>query len=226
MSTFETITRRKLLKAATVAATGVAMPVVWTKRARAAEEITVADVGGATAPALRAGFYDPFEKETGIRVINVAHESDPVTQFKLVVDTGSKIWDVCMVTPDDVARLTADKNYLESLDIAPSEDQDLIPGALKPNWLGFSVYAIVMAYRSDVYKTEAPKSWADFWKTTKFPGRRGNCRKPTLVRRPTSITIAASRNWRSGESSISCSSPIRRPRVLKIFGSGAGRPCS
>jgi putative spermidine/putrescine transport system substrate-binding protein len=181
MSTFETITRRKLLKAASVAATGIAMPVVWTKRAGAAEEITVADVGGATAPALRAGFYDPFEKATGIRVVNVAHESDPVTQFKLVVDTGSKIWDVCMVTPDDVARLTADKNYLESLDIAPSEDQDLIPGALKPNWLGFSVYAIVMAYRSDVYKTEAPKSWADFWNTTKFPGRRGLYRSPKGV---------------------------------------------
>src|SRR5713226_1032812 len=165
MSTFETITRRKLLKAATVAATGVAMPVVWTKRARAAEEITVADVGGATAPALRAGFYDPFEKETGIRVINVAHESDPVTQFKIVVDTGSKIWDVCMVTPDDVARLTTEKNYLEPLDITQGADDKLIPGALMPNWFGFSAYAIVMAYRTDTYKTDAPKSWADFWNT-------------------------------------------------------------
>ena len=41
-----------------------------------------------------------------------------MTQFKLVVDSNSKIWDVCMVTPDDVARLTSDKNYLEPLDIA------------------------------------------------------------------------------------------------------------
>jgi putative spermidine/putrescine transport system substrate-binding protein len=181
MSTPKTITRRKLLKAAGVAATGVAMPLVWTKRARSAEQITVADVGGAAAPALRAGFYDPFEKETGTRVINVAHESDPVTQFKLVVDTGSKIWDVCMVTPDDVARLTADKNYLESLDIAEGEAQDLVPGSLKPNWLGFSVYGIVMAYRTDTYKSDAPKNWADFWNTSKFPGRRGLYRNPKGV---------------------------------------------
>jgi putative spermidine/putrescine transport system substrate-binding protein len=181
MSTAETITRRKLLKAAGAAATGFAMPLVWTRRARSAEQITVADVGGAAAPALRAGFYDPFEKETGIRVVNVAHESDPVTQFKLVVDTGSKIGDVCMVTPDDVARLTADKNYLESLDIAESEAQDLVPGSLKPNWLGFSVYAIVMAYRTDTYKSEVPKNWADFWNTTKFPGRRGLYRNPKGV---------------------------------------------
>jgi len=117
MSAITTITRRKLLKAAGAAATGVALPAVWSGRAGAAEQITVADVGGAPGQALRTAFYDPFEKASRIRVESVAHESDPVTQFKLVVDTGSKLWDVCMVTPDDVARLTADKNYLEPLDI-------------------------------------------------------------------------------------------------------------
>ncbi len=170
MPVLETMTRRKLLKTAGAVATGVALPAFWTRRAGAAEQITVADVGGAPAQALRTAFYDPFEKETGVRVVNVAHESDPVTQFKLVVDTGSKIWDVCMVTPDDVARLTSEKNYLEPLDITQSADDKLIPGALVSNWFGFSAYAIVMAYRTDIYKTDAPKNWADFWDTAKFPG--------------------------------------------------------
>jgi putative spermidine/putrescine transport system substrate-binding protein len=181
MSTFQTITRRKLLQVAGAAAGGVAMPAAWTRGARSAEQITVADVGGATSGALRAGFYEPFEKATGINVVNVAHESDPVTQFKLVVDSGSKIWDVCMVTPDDVARLTAEKNYLEPLEIAAGEGEEFVAGAVKPNWFGFSVYAIVMAYRSDVYKNETPKSWADFWNTAKFPGRRGLYRNPKGV---------------------------------------------
>jgi len=133
MSTFETMTRRRILKAAGAAATGVVLPATWIKRAGAAEQITVADVGGAPAQALRTAFYDPFEKATGIRVVDVAHESDPVTQFKLVVDANSKIWDVCMVTPDDVARLTADKNYLEPLDIAADRNDNLVPGSLMPN---------------------------------------------------------------------------------------------
>jgi putative spermidine/putrescine transport system substrate-binding protein len=180
MASFQTMTRRRLLKAAGLTATGVAMPAIWTG-ARAAEQITVADVGGATGGALRAAFYDPFEKETGTRVVNVAHESDPVTQFKLVVDSASKIWDVCMVTPDDVARLTAEKNYLEPLEIPATETADYVKGAIKPNWFGFSVYAIVMAYRGDVYKNESPKSWADFWDTGKFPGRRGLYRNPKGV---------------------------------------------
>ena len=179
MSTFQGTTRRKLLKGAVAA--GVVLPAVWTRRSGAAEQITVADVGGAPAQALRTAFYDPFEKETGIRIENVAHESDPVTQFKLVVDANSKIWDVCMVTPDDVARLTSEKNYLEPLEITAENNSDLVAGALMPNWFGFSVYGIVMAYRTDTYKTEAPKSWADFWNTAKFPGRRGFYRNPKGV---------------------------------------------
>src|ERR1700730_574740 len=181
MSAITTITRRKLLKAAGAAASGVALPAVWNGRAGATEQITVADVGGAPGQALRTAFYDPFEKATGIRVEGVAHESDPVTQFKLVVDTGSKLWDVCMVPPDDVARLTADKNYLEPLEISKGPDDELIPGALLPNWFGFSAYGIVMAYRTDVYKKEAPTGWADFWNTAKFPGRRGLYRNPKGV---------------------------------------------
>ena len=179
MSTLKEITRRKLLTTTGTAAMAVALPAIWTRSASAAgEHITVADVGGATADALRAAFYAPFENETGIRVVNVAHESDPVTQFKLLVDAKSNIWDVCMVTPDDVARLTEGKNYLEPLQIEKPAGDDLVTGSVMPNWFGFSVYGIVMAYRSDVYKKDAPKGWVDFWDTTKFPGRRGLYRNP------------------------------------------------
>ena len=57
----------------------------------------------------------------------------------------------------------------------------MVPGALMPNWFGFSVYGIVMAYRTDTYKGETPKGWADFWDTAKFPGRRGLYRNPKGV---------------------------------------------
>ncbi|MBV8577200.1 MAG: hypothetical protein JOZ58_19430, partial [Acetobacteraceae bacterium] len=53
MSTFQGTTRRKLLKAAGAAAAGVALPAAFTGRAAAADQITVADVGGAPAGALR-----------------------------------------------------------------------------------------------------------------------------------------------------------------------------
>ena len=82
--------RRGVLRTAGVAAIGLAAPYVWTgNRAFGADEITVADVGGAPGAAIRKAFCDPFEKATGIRAASVAHESDPTTQFKLLVDTHS-----------------------------------------------------------------------------------------------------------------------------------------
>lgn len=169
--------RRDFIK--TVAVTGAALsaPSLWIPRAFAADTLIVADNGGALAPALRKAFYDPFEKETGIRINNVAHESDPVTQFKVAVDAGSHIWDLAMVTPDNVQRLTMDKNYIAPLDIA--DDKDILPGMLTPNWFGFSVWSTVMAYRTDRFKGEAPKSWADYWDTEKFAGRRALYRSPS-----------------------------------------------
>ncbi|MBV8838958.1 MAG: ABC transporter substrate-binding protein, partial [Alphaproteobacteria bacterium] len=64
MSTLKTITRRGLLTTAGAVASSLALPAI--KRAGAAEQIVVADVGGAPAEALRKAFYDPFEKATGI----------------------------------------------------------------------------------------------------------------------------------------------------------------
>ena len=156
-----------------VVAGALAAPMVWTGRAFGADQITIADVGGAPAAAIRKAFYDPFEKETGIRVVNVAHESDPITQFKLLVDTKSYIWDLCMVTQAHVGYLTKPKDYIEPLDIKLDEVKTLVPGMLTANWFGFSVFSTILAYRTDKFANGGPNSWADFWDVAKFPGRRG-----------------------------------------------------
>ena len=168
------ISRRALLRRGGVGAAALALPYVWTgERAFAADQITVADVGGAPAQAIKKAFYEPFEKETGIRVVGVVHESDPTSQFKLIVDTKSYLWDVCMVTPSNVGYLTAPKNYLETIGIDASEVPTFVPGTITPVWLGFSVFGKIMAYRTDKFGENGPKTWADFWNVTKFPGRRG-----------------------------------------------------
>lgn len=163
--------RRSLLTAA--GAAGLAAPFVWTGRTFGADQITAADVGGAPGAAIRKAFYDPFEKATGIHVVGVAHESDPTTQFKLLVDTKSFIWDVCMVTLGHVGYLSTPKDYLEPLNITPPAGTELVPGTMTPVWFGFSVFATIMAYRTDKFGENGPNSWADFWNVAKFPGRRG-----------------------------------------------------
>jgi putative spermidine/putrescine transport system substrate-binding protein len=44
---------------------------------------------------------------------------------------------------------------------------------LTPDWLAFSVYSIIRAYRTDKFGSNVPETWADFWNVEKFPGRRG-----------------------------------------------------
>ena len=178
MTTLARPSRRTLLKHGAAASVLLAAPAVWSSAARAATgQITVSDVGGAVNPVLRKAFYDPFEKETGIKVVSVAQEAQPVTQIKLLVDTKSFIWDISMTTPDHVAQLTADKPYIADFDLGVSPD-DFVEGAVKKNWLGFSVFGIAMAYNRETLKGAAPKSWADFWNTAAFPGRRGLYRSP------------------------------------------------
>ncbi|AYD04812.1 ABC transporter substrate-binding protein [Neorhizobium sp. NCHU2750] len=167
------LTRRSVLKAAGGTAVALAEPAIYTKGAFAADQITVADVGGSPGAAIKSAFYEPFENETGIKVVGVAQNTDPVSQFKLLVDTQSYIWDVSMVTPAATARLTSDKNYLAPLGITKEESTNILPGMLTENWLGFSVFAIVMAYRGDKFGGKELTSWADFWDVKKFPGRRG-----------------------------------------------------
>ncbi|WP_322101906.1 ABC transporter substrate-binding protein [Paraburkholderia sp. J41] len=164
--------RRTLIAAS---AAGIVAPYVWTgARAFGAQQITVADVGGAPGDAIRKAFYEPFEKETGIKVIGVAHDSDPTTQFKLAVDTRSFIWDVCSVTPGQLVYLSRPKSYVENLNMRPDDFPDLLPGMITPTWVGFSVWSNNLAYRTDKFPNGAgPQTWADYWNVKKFPGRRG-----------------------------------------------------
>ncbi|MDT8870153.1 hypothetical protein RAA17_00570 [Komagataeibacter rhaeticus] len=69
--------------------------------------------GAEPSVAMRRAFYEPFEKETGIAITAVPHAADPVTQFKLMVDARSYIWDVCMLNSEHVARLDREGRYFE-----------------------------------------------------------------------------------------------------------------
>jgi putative spermidine/putrescine transport system substrate-binding protein len=102
----------------------------------------------------------------------VAHEPDPTVQFKLLVDTRSFIWDLCMVTETHVGFLSNPKDYLEPLLVPGDMASALLPGMVTPVWLGFSVFSTNLAYRSDKFPNGGPQNWADFWNVQKFPGRR------------------------------------------------------
>jgi putative spermidine/putrescine transport system substrate-binding protein len=138
----------------------------------------VSDPGGPYTTAYREAFYDPFEKATGIKVVSVARESQPVAQFAAMVQTKNYVWDVTTLTLSADIPYLESKGLLEPIGLKTSDYPDIMPDAITPNWLGVDVYSTVLAYRADKFKDNGPKSWADFWDVKKFPGRRCLRRSP------------------------------------------------
>jgi putative spermidine/putrescine transport system substrate-binding protein len=167
--------RRRVLQGMSALAAASALP--FSARAQS-KQIVVSDPGGPYTAAYREAFYDPFEKATGIKVVSVARESQPVAQFAAMVQTKNYVWDVTTLTLSaDIPYLEA-KGLLEPIGLKASDYPDVMPEAITPNWLGVDVYSTVLAYRADKFKENGPKSWADFWDVKRFPGRRCLRRSP------------------------------------------------
>ncbi|GAB3628777.1 ABC transporter substrate-binding protein [Pandoraea terrae] len=172
-------TRRRLLQAAGAFAAAAALPATLPRAAHAqARQLVVSDPGGPYTTAYRAAFYDPFEKATGIKVVNVARDAQPVAQFAAMVQTRNYVWDVTTLTLSADIPFLESKGFLEPIGLKATDFPGVMPQAVTPDWLGVDVYSTVLAYRTDKFAKGGPKSWADFWDVKKYPGRRSLRRSP------------------------------------------------
>lgn len=168
--------RRTVLKTgASLVAAGLAAPAIFRGKALAAGQIVVASDGGAITDAVRVAFSEPFQKDTGVTVVDATHDPDSSTQIKVMVDTGNPVWDVSTISISQLGGLGDPSQYLEELQLPASIVDELIPGAATPYWAGTAVFASMMAFRRDTMST-APTGWQDYWNVEKFPGKRGLCR--------------------------------------------------
>lgn len=159
------------LLAATVAATastGIAMA--------QSTEIIMQDPGGGYGEALREVMYDPFEKETGIKVITV-QEARSGPRIKAQADAGKAEWDLTFIF-DQETKLLGDC-CLEDIDYSMlSEPAQKTLAAMPDNLkrkkgVALQVIGVAMVYNKEKFTGDnAPKNWADFWDVEKFPGRR------------------------------------------------------
>ncbi len=135
-----------------------------------AQQITVANFGGANANAQQKAFYAPFEKATGIKLVPVEYNGEQA-KVKAMVETKKVTWDVVEVESPDAAR-GCDEGLFQTLDYSKIGNKaDFVPGAITECAMGIFVWSTVLAYNADKLKT-APTSWADFWDVKKFAGKR------------------------------------------------------
>ena len=171
--------RRRLMQMAGATALATALPLAASRTAFAqARQLIVSDPGGPYTSAYRRAFYDPFEKATGIKVVSVARDSQPVAQFAAMVQTKNFVWDVTTLTLSADIPYLESKGFLEPVGMKAADFPGIMPEAVTPDWLGVDVYSTVLAYRTDKFPKEAPQTWADFWDVKRFPGRRSLRRSP------------------------------------------------
>lgn len=151
-----------------------------TPSAWAANRLTVGDNGGPVGASFRDAFYDPFQKATGIEIVNLTQTVDPVAAIKVAVDNKTYTIDVHLLTPTHRYRLMHPTNYLEELGFTPADLPGIEPKFIDSNYMGTDVWATVFAYRTDKFGDKGPQSWADFYDIAKFPGRRALYKSPSV----------------------------------------------
>ncbi|WP_281060075.1 ABC transporter substrate-binding protein [Mesorhizobium sp. M2A.F.Ca.ET.043.05.1.1] len=147
----------------------------WRSKHLAAQEssLVVVSGGGSYEEAIRQAVIDPFQSETGIKVTYVSPADE--AKLKVQVDSTTVQWDVVELSsfpfrPDA-------SNYLEEIDYGAFDKEtldNLVPEAKVKYGVGAYVWSTVMAFSTAEYPADKPRprSWAEFWDVSKFPGPR------------------------------------------------------
>jgi putative spermidine/putrescine transport system substrate-binding protein len=132
--------------------------------------VRVCSYGGAFQDAQRKAYFEPFERLSGIKVIE-AQGPDPA-KVKAMVDTKNVEYDVGEFSRGSVLNLLKQGDYWEEIDYELVDTGNIDESFRFKYALDMLPFAQIYAYRTDAFKGAKPGSWADFWDTTKFPGAR------------------------------------------------------
>lgn len=170
MTTYPRFTRRAALRGGMAAGTALLMtPYVRPSYAQE-NRLVCRDAGVGTT--FQDIYARPFYEATGIEVVGVVSQTEPVGMIKQMVETQTYTWDMASGMSDAAAyQLITDGDYLETLDLSAEPVWVKVPDQFKTEHFAASaVVASCMALNTEA--ASRPGSWADFWNVEAFPGRR------------------------------------------------------
>lgn len=132
--------------------------------------LTVGSWGGAYQEAQRKAFFEPFTRETGIKIVEASTPDDG--KFYEWQRAGSASIDVVNVETYLVLE-AGQKGALQPLDYGVVDKTNVMPMAVDTFGIASCAYADVIAWNSQTHSDWQAITWRDFWDTTKYPGARG-----------------------------------------------------
>jgi len=139
--------------------------------ASAEDSFTAVGWGGNWNEAYDQGVFQPFTKESGIKVIVDEWEGD-LAKVRAQIESNAIVYDFVSVEAPAL-EIGCAEGLFEKLPAAIYAQKDeYLPGTIHPCGIASDTWATVMVYDGNKIK-DGPHSWADFWDVEKFPGKRG-----------------------------------------------------
>lgn len=141
-----------------------------------ARDLTLMGPGGVFETIQNDAYFNPFRQQTGIKLVDAPGDPN-IGLLRAQIQGGSPSWDIVEVESQDLA-LGCEEGLFEVLDYSKIGGKGrYLPGAVSQCGVGTANAAQILGYDKDKLKT-APQGWADFFNTTKFPGRRALAAAP------------------------------------------------
>lgn len=148
------------------------------------KQATIVSWGGAYTKSQVEAYHKPFIEGTKAKIVSEDYNGG-LAEIKAQVEAGNVTWDLVDVELSDAVR-ACDEGLAEEIDMSmlpPAPDgtpasEDFIAGTLDvPCAVPTIVWSTIFAYDKTVMPI-GPKTLADFFDTTKFPGKRGLRKSP------------------------------------------------
>ena len=143
------------------------------KNLKGTGEVVITSGGGTWEAAQKKAFFDPFTRDTGIKVVLV-----PEDHAKLLasVKLGQPAADITDIPAGELSSWVS-KDAAEMLDYSYFAKETLaaIPEQMKNKYgIGSLLYSVGVAYNTKTYPEgdKHPKNWVDFYNVKEFPGKR------------------------------------------------------
>lgn len=163
--------RRSFLSRVTGAAVAAGCGPFVITRARAAQQLVFAGFGGAYQTGQQKALFEPFEKETGIRIVQTTGVD--LAKLRAQVQANAVEWDFVSL-PDRLRYTAARDGLLMPLDYKVIDASKIEPALVTDHAVGGVTIPMLMAWSTQAFAAgKAPKTWADFWNIDGIPGQRG-----------------------------------------------------
>ena len=151
--------------------------VLWIGGVQAGQIVVNVD-GGANLETLKESVFNPYMKEIGNKII--FEPGANYAKLRAMVKSGNVTWDLAEAWSQDLVMSLGAEGVLEEIDYSivgsglyGVKKEDLYEAITTKYGVGDGFYSTVMGYSAEKFAGDAaPKSWADFWNVSKFPGPR------------------------------------------------------